>query len=746
MAQYDEPGNSFVNQMLKKMSVNEKVGQMAQITLDVLADTSSKNVFKADAAIVKEVFEKYSIGSVLNTFQNTAMSTSQWNQIIASLRKNAGSSRLGIPIIYGFDAIHGATYVSDAIMFPQPINQAASWNPALVRKAAALTASTSVHAGINWNFSPVLDVAWNPQWPRFWETLGEDPYLISRLGTEVILGYQQDNGTEGTYMASCLKHFVGYSDPKYGKDRTNAWIPEHYLREYHLPGFKAGVQAGAKTVMLNSAMINGIPTHMNKRLITDILKGEMGFTGLVVTDWQDIDNICKRDKIVSSTKEAIMLAINAGVDMAMIPYDYRTFCRELEELVNEGKVPMSRIDDAVGRILSVKHELGLFDEVKPSYAVSHNRRNPEDEKKSALQLAQESLVLLKNQASILPLRKDSKILVCGPNANSMRTLNGGWTYSWQGEKADIFSEANETILEAIQDVFGKKQVSYGEGVSYKMSGRYFEDSLHDLTPLLQYAKNADAIVICVGENSYTEKPGDLNDLNLSENQRKLIRSMIGTGKKIILILNEGRPRLISEFESNVSAIVFAGLPGNLGGEAVAQLLAGEFNPSGKLPFTYPMHTNSLIPYIHKPSDENSNPQGMYDYSADFHPQYPFGFGLSYTRFSYDQLTTDKDAYEPGDTMHLVVTVSNVGNMPGKEVVQIFSSDLHASLSPDVIRLKAFEKIDLLPGERKEVQLNIPVNSLSFVGTDNKNHLESGDFMIQVNELRKNIKLNQSLIW
>ncbi len=732
-----------VNQLLKQMTLEEKVGQMAQITLDVLGDINN-GTFKLNKTKVDEAIVKYKLGSVLNTSDNRAMTTASWNEIIAQLQLEATYTRLKLPLIYGFDAVHGATYISGATFFPQPISQASTWNRQLVHDAAVITAYETRAASVSWNFSPVLDLGVNPLWPRLWETYGEDPFLVSQMGVQVIDGYQNPLGSKNT-IAACLKHYLAYSDPKTGKDRTNAWIPENYLREYHLPSFQAGIKAGARSVMVNSALINGIPTHINKHLLTDLLKNELGFTGIVVTDWQDIDNVCKRDKIVSTNKEALMLAINAGIDMAMIPYEYQTFCKDLISLVNENKVLGSRIDDAVRRILRVKFELNLFD-LPLTFNNIDSKFGSASFVESAYNTAAESVVLLKNSNNLLPLRANSKILVTGPNSNSMRTLNGGWSYSWQGEKTEQFASKYNTILEAVQNRFGVENVKFAEGVAYKMNGKYFEDSVVDINETVRAAGESDYILLCVGENSYTEKPGDLNDLNLSLNQQLLIESMIKTGKPVILILNEGRPRNISKFEPNVASVLQLFLPGNYGGDALADILTGKVNPSGKLPITYPRYVNALANYIHKPSDEQSNPQGAYDYSADYNPQYDFGFGLSYTSFQYADLTVNKNSFNTNDTLKVTVKVKNTGIVKGKEVVQLYISDLVASLTPDVKRLRGFDKIELLPGEERRVEFSIPVKELAFVNTDNKWTLESGAFKVAVKNLISQINVNSNFKW
>ena len=739
-AQTDKNIELKVSNMVAKMTLEEKVGQMAQITLDVLGDGQP---FKLNESKVKEAIQTYKLGSVLNTSDNRAMSTAQWNSIVETLQRQAKTNTLKIPLIYGFDAIHGATYVSGATFFPQAIGQAATWNRKMVNDAASITAYESRAASVSWNFSPVLDLGVNPLWPRIWETYGEDPYLVAEMGKQVIDGYQNPLGNKN-HVAACLKHFLAYSDPKTGKDRSNAWIPEHYLREYHLPSFRAAIKAGARTVMVNSALINGMPTHINAKILTDLLKKEMGFTGFVVTDWQDIDNVYKRDKIVATQKEALMLAINAGIDMAMIPYEYKDFCRDLIALVKEKKVPLSRINDAVSRILRVKYELNLFDE-PVTLSTDYAQFGSKTFEQKAYEAASESVVLLKNKGKILPLSPSAKILVTGPNAHSMRTLNGGWSYSWQGEKTEQFATQYNTILEAIQNRFGNSNVSFAQGVAYKMDGKYFEDSIVNIDEAVNKASQVDYILLCVGENSYTEKPGDLNDLNLSENQQLLIDAMAKTGKPVILVLNEGRPRIISKFEPAMAAILNVFIPGNFGGDALVDILIGKTNPSGKMPITYPKYVNALTNYIHKPSDEQSNPQGVYDYSADFNPQYEFGFGLSYTQFEYSGLSINAKSFGADDTLKLSLTVKNTGERAGKEVVQMYVSDLVASLTPDVKRLRGFEKIELNPGASQTVNFALPVRELAFVNSNNKLVLEKGEFNIQIGKLQQKITVKETKI-
>lgn len=720
---------SKVTQLLKKMTLEEKVGQMAQVAIDVIGKVDySTQTFTVDSAKLNDVVVKYKAGSILNTPPGVLLSPAQWNDVLTDIQNAAKKTRLKIPVLYGLDDNHGVNYASGTTLFPQEIGQAATWNRQLIHDAASITAYESRAVGVPWTFSPVLDLGTNPQWPRIWEDFGEDPYLSAELGVQFVKG-AQDPLSSKEKVAVSLKHYMAYSDPKSGQDRTDAWIPEHYLREYHLPAFIAAIKAGARTVMVNSALINGIPTHTNKHILTDILKNELHFTGFVVTDWQDIENLYRRDKIVKSIKEAIMLAINAGIDMSMIPYDYKEFCTDLIALVKEGKVSQARIDDAVRRILRVKYELDLFN-TPLTYLKDYPKFASEEFQKAAYNTAAESITLLKNDKNVLPIRFSSfplpRILVTGPNANSMRCLNGGWTYTWQGERTDEFAQQYNTIFEALSKKFGSGYVKYVPGVEYKQKGQYFEDTVIDIDAAVKAAEDAEYILVCIGENSYTETPGNLVDLSLSKNQIALANAMIKTGKPVILILNEGRPRIINEIEPGAAAIVDVYLPSNYGADALADIIAGSVNPSGKLPITYPRHTNDLVPYIHKPSEGGGNPQG-----GMFRPQFPFGFGLSYTTFAYSNLSVNKSSFGPDETATISVTVKNTGYSKGKEVVELFISDLIASFTPDVQRLRGFEKIELNPGESKTVSFKIPMKQLAYVGPDNKHHLEAGGFKVQI---------------
>lgn len=735
-----------VNSLLAKMTLEEKVGQMAQITLDVIGKGkdrfSSDEPFTLDEAAMEKALVKYKLGSVLNASNNRAKTPEHWFEVVSKIQQMAMSkNKNAIPVLYGIDAIHGETYTAGATMFPQQIGQAATFNRALVLKGAEITAYETRASSIPWAFSPLLDLGADPRFPRQWESFGEDPYLIAELGKQMIYGFQgKDNNIGNPFkVAASIKHFLGYQVPISGKDRTPAIISDQALREYHLPPFKAAIDAGAKTIMINSGLINGVPVHSSYKILTKLLKEELGFKGLVVTDWGDIENLYKRDHIAKNNKEAVMLAINAGIDMSMIAYQYEPFCDDLIALVKEGKVKQTRIDDAVRRILTVKYELDLFN--KPTTNI---KDYPEFGSKAYEQAAQntaaESITLLKNANNVLPLNKSAKILVTGPNANSMRTLNGAWTYSWQGEKVEDFAAKYNTILEALQNKIGKENVVYSPGVSYKMSGKYFEEYADKMQETIEAAKNADVVVLCLGENSYTETPGNLSDLYLSDLQTELAQKLAATGKTIILVLNEGRPRVISKFEKKMNAIVQTYLPGNFGGNALADILYGDVNPSGRLPYTYPQFPNALFTYYHKPSEARGTTEGIYNYDADYNPQYVFGYGLSYTTFGYSDIKLSKPTLKKGETLNISVEVSNTGKVVGKESVLLYISDLIASdISPDIKRLRGFDKIELKPGESKTVTFKIRAEDIAYVNSELKKVTEAGEFQIQLGD--KKIKFN-----
>ncbi|MBB5636097.1 beta-glucosidase [Pedobacter cryoconitis] len=741
--------NAKVESLLQKMTLEEKVGQMAQITLDVIGAGNdrytSTEPFSLDQKAMEKALIQYKLGSVLNTSNNRARTTKVWYEIISKIQQTAmKGNKNGIPVIYGIDAIHGETYTAGATMFPQQIGQAATFNRSLVRKGAEITAYETRASSIPWAFSPLLDLGADPRFPRQWESFGEDPYLVSEMGIQAVKGLEGDNNdVSNPYrVASSIKHFLGYQVPVSGKDRTPAYISDQALREYHLPSFRAAIQAGAKTIMINSGIINGVPVHANYNLLTKLLKEELGFKGLAVTDWGDIENLYKRDHVAKDNKDAVRIAINAGIDMSMVAYNYEPFCDDLIALVKEGKVKESRIDDAVRRILQVKFDLDLFN--KPT-------TNPKDYPKfgskefeqASYQAAAESITLLKNTDQALPLNKSMKILVTGPNANSMRTLNGAWTYSWQGEKVEEFAAKYNTILKALELKAGKQNVTYVPGVSYKMDGKYFEEYADQMDAAIAAAKDADVVVLCLGENSYTETPGNLSDLYLSDLQTELAQKLAATGKKIILVLNEGRPRVISKFEKKMSAVVQSYLPGNFGGDAIADVLLGTVNPSGKLPYTYPQYPNALFTYYHKPSESRSTTEGVYNYDADYNPQYVFGFGLSYTTFKYSPVKLSTANLKKGETLTIAVDVTNTGKVTGKESVLLFTSDLVATLvSPDVKRLRGFDKIELKAGETKTVTFKITADDLGFINPEGQKVTEDGDFTVQIADQKINFTYNQ----
>jgi beta-glucosidase len=736
-----------VEALLAKMTLEEKVGQMAQVTLDVI--TKGKNEYvsdeplQLDMALVRKALIEYKLGSVLNTANNRARTPEKWHEIISQLQDVATKeTRLKIPVIYGVDAIHGTTYTAGATFFPQQIGQAATWNRAIVKKGAEICAYETRASSIPWNFSPVLDLGRDARFPRLWETFGEDVYLTAELGKQMIDGYEgESNDIKNPYrVASCLKHFLGYQVPNSGKDRTPAFIPELELRERHLPAFKAAIDAGAHTVMINSGLINGTPVHADYTILTKLLKEELGFKGVAVTDWKDIDNLYERDKVAATPKEAVKLAINAGIDMSMIPYNFK-FCDYLIALVKEGEVPMSRIDDAVRRILTLKFELGLFETPVTNYK-DYPQFGSKAFEESAYVAASESITLLKNSNGVLPLKKGAKLLVTGPNANSMRSLNGGWSYSWQGEKVSEFGEKYNTILEALQQKGGKDNITFVQGVAYKDDGKYWEEKDVDIDAAVKAAAKVDYIILCAGENSYTEKPGDLHDLTLSANQIALAKALVKTSKPVILVLNEGRPRLISSFERDVQGVLQSYLPGNFGGDAIADILYGTVNPSGKLPYTYPMYANTLVTYDHKPSEEQSKMQGVYDYESDFAVQYPFGFGLSYTSFQYSDLQVSKSAIAANEKITVSVTVKNTGTRDGKEVVQLFIADQYASITPDMKRLRGFEKINLKAGESQKVTFTIAPRDIAFVAKDLRWTVEKGDYEVSVGTLKAKFTLSE----
>ena len=737
-----------ISEILSKMSLEDKVGQMCELAVDLYTDYKAMPEFKVDQEKLEALVKDYRIGSFLNVPQGVAATPEVWNSMISDIQKYS-MEHIGIPDIYGVDQNHGASYTAGATYLPQPINMAASFNTELARIGGEICAYETRACGIPWTYNPTLDLTRNPNWSRAWENYGESEVTQAKMGEAVVRGMQGDdpNHIDLNHIAVCVKHYLCYGTPVSGKDRTPAIVAPHEIKEKFFAPYKKAIEAGALSIMVNSASINGEPVHASHRYLTEWLKEGLNWDGMIVTDWADIDNLWKREKIATDKKDAIRIAINAGIDMSMDPYDPQ-FCTLLAELVREGKVSQERIDDAVSRILRLKLRLGLFE--NPTWDISKYPKFASDEFATASkQAAQESMVLLKNEKAVLPIKKGSKILVCGPNANSMRCLNGGWSYSWQGDAADrddLTGQYN-TILEALKAKFGAANVSYSAGVEYKKKSNpmenvtYDQDEYTNLETTVFAARRADIVVCCIGENSYCETPGNLNELTISEKQLKLVKAVAATGKPVVLILNEGRARIIRDIVGDAAAIVDIMLPSNYGGDALAELLAGEANFSGKLPFTYPKYTNSLVCYDHKPSEHTDGTmEGAYNYNAVVSSQWAFGYGLSYTSFGYSNLKVDKEVFGPEDVLNICVDVTNTGEVEGKESVLLFSSDLVASLTPDVRRLRDFSKVSLAPGETKTVSFCLPAQSLAFVNQDLDWTLESGEFKICIGDQYKIITL------
>ena len=735
----DKAVEAKVEQVLKGMTLEEKAGQLVQLSIVVLEDDSHEGL---DPAKLDLILGEYKVGSILNVMHDRAHSREQTAAMVRQIQE-ASMEKIGIPCIYGLDMIHGASYLTDGTFFPQEINLGATFNREYAAMMGHAMAYETRAAQVPWVFSPVMDLGRDPRWPRQWESWGEDPYLQAEMArTETVALQGEDpNHVDAEHVAVSLKHYMGYGVPSSGKDRTPAYIAENDLREKFFRPFKECFQAGALTAMVNSASINGIPTHANALLLTGWVKEQLGWDGMFVTDWADIDNLYTRDHVAADKREAVKIGINAGIDMIMDPYD-PDCCKVIVELAKAGEIPMSRIDDAVRRVLRTKVRLGLFD--NPTWDVEYPEFASQAFRDQSYAAAVESEVLLKNEG-ILPLKGGERNLVTGPNANSLRALNGGWSYTWQGS-ADDFAPQCNTILEALQQRFDK--VSYEPGVRYieiPMAWQY-EDA-RGIDKAVAAARKADVIVACVGENSYCETPGNMDDLNLSANQKELVRKLAATGKPVVLVLNEGRPRIIGDIEPLVSAVVDVMLPSNYGGDALAALLAGDENFSGKLPFTYSKHINALHTYDYKVSEHREVMEGSYNYDAVMDVQWPFGFGLSYTEFKYENLRLDSAAeFAAGDVLRLSVDVSNTGKRAGKEAVLLYSSDLVASLIPDVKRLRGFEKVALEPGETKTVSFTLPASELAFVGADGKWRLEEGDFRLSCGGLGVMVRCVQTKVW
>lgn len=730
-----------IEKTLAGMSLDEKIGQMLQLNIDVVG--SKDKPFHLDMDKLENVISKYKVGSFLNA-PGKALTVEEWQKVIPAIQK-LSMKYLKIPTIYGLDNNHGSTYVLGGTLFPQPINIAASFNVALARQMAEAAAYESRAADCPWVFNPTLDLGRDPRWPRIWESFGEDAIVNSLMVEQEIAGYQgSDNNHLGKYnVATSVKHYFAYGAPFSGKDRTPAYVSPLMLREKYFEPFKRAIQAGALTVMVNSASINGVPVHASYKYLTQWLKKDLNWDGMIVTDWADITNLYQREHVAKDKKDAIRIAINAGIDMSMDPYS-TDFCTLLKELVEEGKVSQERIDDAVRRILRVKYRLGLFDNPDTG-GKDYGKFNGKEFADESLHAAEEAEVLLKNNG-ILPLAKGKKILVTGPNANQMRCLVGGWTITWQGSDTEADLAKYNTIYEALCNKYGKDNVTLEQGVTYKESGSYWEENAPEIDKAVSAAENADIIVACVGENSYTETPGNLTDLTLSENQRNLVKSLAKTGKPIILVLNEGRPRLVADIEPLASAVIDVLLPGTYGGDALANLMSGDANFSARMPYTYPKEINSLITYDYKVSEQVNTMAGVYDYDAKVTQQWPFGYGLSYTKFDYSNLKVDKTSFSSGDVLNVSVDVTNSGQRAGKEAVLLYTSDLVASIVPDNRRLRNFTKIELKPGETRTVSFKLPAKDLAFVGEDGKWVLEEGEFVIHVGGLNQKVNCNDTKKW
>ena len=734
-----------VEQTLKKLTLEEKIGQMMELVTDLFGANDKNGVFYIDEHKTDSILSRYKIGSILNAPNTCAPTAKQWEKYIAQIQK-ISMKRIGIPCVFGLDQNHGSTYTQGGTLFPQNINVAATFNREIARRSAEATAYETRAVSIPWTYSPTVDLGRDARWPRIWENFGEDCYLSSEMGKAMVYGFQGEdpNNIDQYHIATSMKHFMGYGVPWTGKDRTPAYISPADLREKHFAPFLAGLQAGALTVMVNSASVNGMPMHANKDILTGWLKEETGWDGVLITDWADINNLYTREMVAKDKKDALRIAINAGIDMIMEPYSCDA-CGYLVELVKEGKIPMSRIDDACRRVLRMKYRLDLFK--NPTQKLkNYPKFGGEEFAKLALEGATESMVLLKNEGNILPLQHGKKILLTGPNANQMRCLDGGWSYTWQGHRADEFAGKYNTIYEAFCNEYGKENVILNQGVTYNEKGKYWEENEPQIQGAVDAAKNVDVIVACIGENSYTETPGNLTDLWLSENQRNLVKELAKTGKPVVLVLNEGRPRLIADIEPLAQGIIDILIPGNMGGDALVNLVSGKSNFSGKMPYTYPKEINSLANYDFKKSEEVGTMEGAYDYNAKITQQWGFGYGLSYTSYKYSNLKVSQSDFRHGDIIKVSVDVKNTGKVAGKESVLLFSSDLIASMVPDGRRLRAFDKVELQPGETKTMIFELKADDLAFVGWNGKWRLEEGDFKLMIADQSADIHCTDTYQW
>ena len=743
MQQYGRPEGE--TEAMLKMTDQEIIDKLGGFPVDIYSG-DTKRVWKLNETMLDTLISKWKVGSILNAPGTRAPSVDQWQEWIKLIQEKS-MKYIGIPDIYGLDHNHGVTYTQGGTLFPQPINLGASFNTDLAFIGAEITAYESRAANCPWVYNPVVDLSRDPRWPRVYESFGEDAILNSKMVVAEIKGYQGDdpNHIDRFHVGTSTKHYFAYGAPWTGKDRTPAYLSPQMIREKYFEPFKAAALAGTLTMMVNSASVNGVPVHASYEYLTKWLKEDLGWDGMLVTDWADINNLYTREKVAKDKKDAIRIAINAGIDMSMDPYSVE-FCVLLKELVNEGKVPMSRIDDAVRRILRVKYRLNLFAE--PNTGGKGFEKFGSDEfAAKALQAAEESIVLLKNEENTLPLDiKKFKVLLTGPNANQMRCLHGGWSYTWQGSKAEDLAEKYNTIYEALCNKYGKENIILEQGVTYKEDGAYYDENEPQIEKAVAAAAKADVIIAAIGENSYTETPGNLSDLWLSENQRNLVKELAKTGKPIILVLNEGRPRLIADIEPLAKAVVNILIPGNYGGDALANLLAGDANFSAKMPYTYPREINSLNTYDYKVSEEVGTMAGAYNYDAKVSLQWPFGYGISYTTYEYSNLKVDKASFTADDILTVTVDVKNTGSRAGKEAVLLYSSDLVASVVPDNKRLRDFTKIALEPGEVKTVTFQLPAKNLAFVGADGKWTLEEGDFVLKVGNQTVPTACSQTKVW
>ena len=753
----DEAMEAKIEKMLSKMTLDEKIGQMLELNFDIMGGYGADGRWQLNEQMLDTLIKNWKVGSILNAPGTRAATVEQWQEWIQLIQKKS-MKYIGIPDVYGLDHNHGVTYTQAGTLFPQPINLAASFNTELARSGAEITAYESRASNCPWVYNPVVDLGRDPRWPRIYESFGEDAIVNARMVEAEIKGYQGDDPNHlGRYnVGTSTKHYFAYGAPWSGKDRTPAYVSPQMLREKYFEPFKAAALAGTLTMMENSASINGQPVHASYEYLTKWLKEDLQWDGMLVTDWADINNLFQREHVAKDKKDAVRMAINAGIDMSMDPYSV-DFCVLLKELVEEGQVKMSRIDDAVRRILRLKMRLNLFDQPNTG-GKGYEKFGSEEHAQKALKAAEESEVLLKNEGGLLPLKQGTKILLTGPNANQMRCLNGGWSYTWQGSKAEDLSEKYNTIYEALSQKFGQENVTLQQVVTYNEDGQYFDEKVDgsqltvDNAQLVEggdlkaAAANCDVVIACIGENSYTETPGNLNDLWLSENQRALVKALQKTGKPIILVLNEGRPRLLADIEPLAKAVVHILLPGNYGGDALANLLAGDANFSAKMPYTYPREINSLNTYDYKVSEEVGTMAGAYNYDAKVSLQWPFGYGLSYTTYEYSNLRADRTTFDADDVLTVSVDVSNTGSRVGKEPVLLYTSDLVASLTPDNRRLRDFTKVELQPGETRTVTFRLPAKSMAFVGADCRWTLEEGDFLLRVGRLEQKVTCTKTKIW